>query len=537
MSEDELPEQLTVAELLARYGGDLPARPRRRRAAPETDDPAAAPGDAGSTADVSTSAERESDQQTAAESWNDPAPESAAAGADTEPLAQEPARVFEPQSGSEFEPDLSPEDAPKPGSDFEAESVLATAGEPISVRETESASGDDPALVQDPDFAAMPAEQESETESTVGSRSEPAAARPRKSLWQRRGSIRALMIVGIVAALVAAYYVVILFVAQSQIARADVLRPNSAEIIDAAAQQGVDNYLLVIGDQSGAAAGAQITALAHVSADGASLVIVSFPRQTIVDVPPCGTKASSVAPFTGTLEQAFAKGGARCSIAAVQEATGIRINHYIGIDLQRFDQVINAVGGVTLCLRESLKDPKIGLSLPAGRNTLDGAQGTEYVRAVDSASGNDPQRASRQIDFLTKLFDKILSTQTVLNPVRLTKLAFATAHALTLDPDTSLGQLRTLAELFAANSAKVAIVVPPMSGTQIAVSGSSVMGTRIADVTGRNLFDSIIANQQLPSTVEVGQTANDSTQGAGSQGSAATASSGASDPAPSPAVC
>ncbi|MEO9200590.1 MAG: hypothetical protein ABI206_17720, partial [Antricoccus sp.] len=69
MSEDELPEQLTVAELIARYGGDLPARPRRRRAAPETDDPAAALDDVGLVADVSTSSERESDRQTAAESW------------------------------------------------------------------------------------------------------------------------------------------------------------------------------------------------------------------------------------------------------------------------------------------------------------------------------------------------------------------------------------------------------------------------------------------------------------------------------------
>lgn len=241
-----------------------------------------------------------------------------------------------------------------------------------------------------------------------------------------------------------------------------------------------------------------------------------------------------MAPFTGTLEQAFTKGGPRCSIAAVQEATGIRINHYIGIDLRRFGQVINSVAGLTLCLREPLKDPNIGLSLPAGPNTLDGAQGTKYVRAVDPASGNDPQRASRQVDFLTKLFDKILSTQTVLNPVRLTTLAFATAHAMTLDPDTSLGQLRSLRELFATGTAKVAIVVPPMSGTPIAVPGSSVPRTRIDDVTGRNLFDSIIANQQLPSTAAVDPATNDSTQGASST---AAAPPGSSDPAPSSAVC
>lgn len=484
MTEDELPEQLTVAELLARHGGGIVGRPRHRRAAPE-------PADAVDSLPIA------------------------------EPAAEHPGFELESRSGQ-----------PKPTTEPEAKSELASEPEPLAELEEK------PELATESEPAAEPGPKpDPAAELQTVTEPEPAldAAQPHRRS-KRHGGIRALIVVGVIAVLIVAYYVVILLVSRSQVTRADVLHPDSADVVDAAAQQNVDNYLIVIGDRSGANAGAQITALAHVSADGSKLVIVSFPRQTIVDVPPCGTKGSPVEPFTGTLEAAFAKGGSRCSIAAVQEATGIRINHYVGIDLQRFGQVVDAVGGIKLCLRQPLKDPQLNLSIPAGQVTLNGTKATDYVRAVNRNSGDDPQRANRQVDFLAKLFDKVLSAQTVLNPVRMTQFALATADALTLDPDTTLGQLRSLGELFGGGSAKVSIVVPPMSATTLKVPGSSLKGARIDDVTGRSLFDSIIAGQQLPS-VAVDPATNDSTQSASSASSAAATSQEPSKTAPSPAVC
>ena len=306
--------------------------------------------------------------------------------------------------------------------------------------------------------------------------------------------------------MVAAYYVAVLFIARSQIAREPVLRVNGAEVVDRAVQDGAQNYLITVSDSaSNETKGAQITALAHLSANEKRIVIVSFPRTTVVDVPPCGTAQKPVPPFTGTIESAYAAGGARCSVAAVQEATGIEINHYIGIDLSKFPRVVDAVGGVDICLKSPLKDPDRDLSLPAGTTTLDGRQAADYVRAVNQGSGDDPARASRQIDFLSKLFSEALSTQTILNPVRATEFAFASAAALTLDDDTTLGQLRTLGTALGdlgkqQASGAAAIVVPPMSTDTIDLPDSSEPGLRIDANAGPAMFTAIINGQPLEST-------------------------------------
>lgn len=423
---DELPPQLTVAELLARLGQQPSNTPRRRRAAEDD----------------------QVDEAAGVEAQAEPVPGN--------PDGREPDERDERASG-----------------------------------ESESAGAS-----RRPEPSLDPSED---------------GERDRRSVYQRHPAVRALLVVGIVVAVVAAYYVAVLFIARSQIARESVLRVDGAEVVDRPLQEGAQNYLITVSDSSSHdTTGAQITALAHLSADEERVVIVSFPRTTVIDVPPCGTAKKPVAPFTGTIESAYAAGGARCSVAAVQETTGIMINHYIGVDLGKFPQVVDALGGLEVCLKAPLHDPAQKLSLPAGTTTLDGEQAADYVRAVNEGTGDDPARATRQIDFLSKLFSAALSAQTLLNPVRATKFAFASANALTIDDSTTLGQMRTLAGSLSdlgkhQKSGAAVIVVPPMSSTTVPLPDTSAVGVRIDDNAGPAMFDAIINDQPLESTPTGGQ--------------------------------
>ncbi|PRZ42391.1 LytR family transcriptional attenuator [Antricoccus suffuscus] len=477
-----LAPQVTVAELMARLGRQQDTGSRRRRAAEDederdpsrnSDDPSRNSGDPSRNSDDPSRnsgdpSRNSGDPSRTSDDPREPAPRSAASGRD-----------------------LGTDSGAEDGSDIDG------AGNDNSDDDELASNSLDSAAEQPRSSVLLDPSEDGE--------------RDRRSIYQRHPAVRALLVVGIVVGIVAAYYVAVLFIARAQIARESVLRVDGAEVVDRPLQEGAQNYLITVSDSSSHDAnGAQITALAHLSANEKRLVIVSFPRTTVVDIPPCGTAKKPVATFTGTIESAYAAGGARCSVAAVQATTGIMINHYIGVDLGKFPEVVDALGGIDVCLKDPLKDPAQKLSLPAGTTTLDGKQAADYVRAVNQGSGDDPARATRQIDFLSKLFSAALSAQTLINPVRATKFAFASAAALTIDDSTTLGQMRTLAGSLSdlgkhEKSGAAVIVVPPMSAATIPLPDSSAVGLRIDDNAGPAMFDAIINDQPLESTPAGGQ--------------------------------
>lgn len=477
---------MTVAELLARLGQGSATTPRRRRHGPEEEEVA-------------------SEDRTGA-----PAPEAPARPEPEEPSEKTPTEVDdsqqpEPSDADRVDRPAEPDEPDEPEQPTEPDEPDAfDAPEPEKPATADGSQ--EPAATERPDKAAKRKGKGRPKSGGIPIDPSEEGERERRTIYQRHPAARALLVVGIVVAVVVAYYVAVLFIARGNIDRQDVLRVNGPEIVDPRMQDGAQNYLIVISDSASKdAAGAQITALAHLSADEKRLVIVSFSRTTVVDVPPCGTSDKPVPAFTGTIESAYAAGGARCSVAVVQATTGIRINHYIGVDLGKFPKVIDALGGLDICLRAPLEDPALKLSLPAGTTTLDGSEATDYVRAVNQGSGDDPGRAARQINFLSTLFSKALSAQTLLNPVRTTTFAFASADVLTLDSNTTLGQLRTLgtflSDLGATGNGKSAvIVVPPMSTETVVLPGTTEPGLRIGDNGGPALFDAIITGQPVETT-------------------------------------
>lgn len=191
---------------------------------------------------------------------------------------------------------------------------------------------------------------------------------------------------------------------------------------------------------------ADTTILLHFSPGGSQAVGISFPRDLMVPIPSCtqpdGTKS---APHTGMINSAFAIGGGECTWQTIQELTNIHIDHMAIVDFNGFKGVVNAVGGVEICLTEDVNDPKSGLNLKKGRHVVKGEQALAFVRArYGFKDGSDLQRIKRQQQFLGSLAKKALSQGVLSNPVKLNAMLRSATRTVTVDKRFTLDKMADL---------------------------------------------------------------------------------------------
>ncbi|CCK25638.1 transcriptional regulator [Streptomyces davaonensis JCM 4913] len=216
--------------------------------------------------------------------------------------------------------------------------------------------------------------------------------------------------------------------------------------------------------------------LLHTGAHGTTLV--SLPRDSWVTLP------SYVDPDTGKrhhrarnkLNAAYSLGGARLLVRTVELNTSLRVDHYAEIGFGGFVGVVDAVGGVDMCLDRNIKDEKSGLDLTRGCHTLDGAQALAFVRQRHQEAEGDLGRSKNQQKFLAALAHKAATPGTALNPFRSYPLLGAALDTLVVDKDM---QLSTLVSLFQAmrgvSSGAGEQISVPLAGPGISTSKGSAV--------------------------------------------------------------
>ncbi|MEU9760575.1 LCP family protein [Streptomyces sp. NPDC047985] len=176
--------------------------------------------------------------------------------------------------------------------------------------------------------------------------------------------------------------------------------------------------------------------LLHLAADRESVTAMSLPRDLMVEIPVCHKPGGAATKKQfAQFNWAYQLGGTACTIRTVEKLTGIRIDHQMVVDFNGFKDMVDAVGGVEICLKQPVDDPDARLKLPAGRQELDGEQALGYVRARKSiGDGSDTERMDRQQQFLGALVNKVRSEGVLLNPTRLYPVLDAATKSLTTDP-------------------------------------------------------------------------------------------------------
>ncbi len=198
------------------------------------------------------------------------------------------------------------------------------------------------------------------------------------------------------------------------------------------------------------------TILLHLSADRSRAYGVSVPRDLMVSRPECTDKKTGEplpAQEVAQWNEAYALGGEACTIAQFEEMTDLRIHHFMVVDFAGFTNMVDALGGVPVCLPTEVNDPIGRIHLPAGTYDVQGSQALDYVRvrhSIGTRDTGDIGRMKRQQAFLASMANKAISAGTLLNPTRLLSFLDAATKSVTTDP--GLRRLTTMAGL--ANQVK-----------------------------------------------------------------------------------
>jgi LCP family protein required for cell wall assembly len=190
------------------------------------------------------------------------------------------------------------------------------------------------------------------------------------------------------------------------------------------------------------------TILLHLSADRKRAYGVSLPRDAMVERPECVTESGGTDPGgLSMFNSAYAAGGPGCTQRTVEQLTGIHIDHFVVVDFAGFKNMVDALGGVEVCVPEEVDDEVGNIHLPAGTYEADGDQALDYVRIRHGISENgDIGRMKRQQAFLASMANEAISAGTLANPVKLYSFLDAATQSLTTDPElASLKELTKLA--------------------------------------------------------------------------------------------
>ncbi len=197
-------------------------------------------------------------------------------------------------------------------------------------------------------------------------------------------------------------------------------------------------------------------------------VLISLPRDSYVAIPGHGHNK---------LNAAYAIGGPKLLMQTVEQATGLRMDGYIEVGFAGFVDMVDAVGGVNVCLDKPMVDKDSHTNLPAGCQKLDGIKALGYVRMRKADPLGDLGRVKRQQQVIAAVAKKIVSPWTFINPVRYWKVNMAVAASFKRSSDTSLWTTgKTAVGLLRATGGNgIKMTVPVSDADATTSAGSSVL--------------------------------------------------------------
>jgi LCP family protein required for cell wall assembly len=206
------------------------------------------------------------------------------------------------------------------------------------------------------------------------------------------------------------------------------------------------------------------------SVQGRRAAMLAFPRDLWVER--CDGSG-------GRINAAEVIGGPSCLVRTVQDLSGIDVHHYLRATFGGFVDLVDAVGGVELCLEEAIQDADAKIDLPAGCQRLDGADALGFVRVrkID----DDLQRIQRQQRFVQALAREMVTPGTLLNPVRLVGLTQEAGDTIAIDEGAGVRSLARIALGGTALASGSAPTYTVPADPRITTDGAYVLDPRLAE--------------------------------------------------------
>ena len=160
------------------------------------------------------------------------------------------------------------------------------------------------------------------------------------------------------------------------------------------------------------------------------IAMISIPRDLSVNIPGYGLQKINSANSYGEAKQSGL--GSALAAKVISDTFDIKIPYYARIDFEAFKEIINTVGGIKINVEKTFIDKEFpapndqyqSLTFTAGIQTMDGSRALQYARSRhgNNGEGSDFARAKRQQKVILALKEKILSFQTLSNPIRISKI-------------------------------------------------------------------------------------------------------------------
>jgi len=227
--------------------------------------------------------------------------------------------------------------------------------------------------------------------------------------------------------------------------------------------------------------------LVHISKARDKAILISIPRDTFALIPEHKSKSGKIIPAVHSkINSSFNWGGAPLLIQTIEEMTELKIDHYVEINFAGFARIVDSIGGVEVCTKKNINDPKSHLILEAGVHTLNGIESLKYVRTREFDGMGDLGRMQRQQAFMSAVLRKATSAGVLLNPVTMASFINSSLSAVTTDSELKNSDLIALAkQMKSLSTSSVRTLTVPLSNLSYNSNG----------VTSAVLWDPVLAPQ------------------------------------------
>ncbi|MDJ0496526.1 MAG: LCP family protein [Acidimicrobiia bacterium] len=258
-------------------------------------------------------------------------------------------------------------------------------------------------------------------------------------------------------------------------------------------EEGVYDTYMLVGSGFGDIL-ADVIILVMLPTDGSSPLMVSLPRDLYLPNRCTQGYTRLNANLNGCGDDI---NGPTLLSGAVEDFTGIEVDHFALFTFEGFEQIIDEVGGVEICIDYPVRDRKAELNLPAGCTNADGAQALAWVRSrstleyVDGAwrimeDVSDLTRNDRQQDMILAMLEKAAEFD---SPQEMAGVVRSLTNAFTLDDQLGLSEVISVAwDLRGLKATDIVRLKVPVSNYETNDGAQVLVATRPFDALLEEYF-------------------------------------------------